>query len=94
MKHAAQVAGAFQPANNITNSLKNFRYITKLGIQAPEGSFIYLKQGMNETEFEIGTTGILEFEDVNITSVKVANYKKDKSAYTQVIMDCVYEDGE
>lgn len=57
-------------------------YLTKVGITAERGSFVRI----NGIEFEIGKTGILEFEDVKITSLKFS-----KDANERAIIDYYYE---
>lgn len=60
-----QLHGPFDSNKNILETLDNFSYIKKIGIQSKPGT-ICLINGRN---FEIGKTGILEFDEVKITSI-------------------------
>lgn len=57
-------------------------YLTKVGICYERGSFVKI----NGVDFEIGKTGILEFEDVRITSLKFSQDVDDKA-----VIDYYYE---
>lgn len=57
-------------------------YLTKVGICSERGNFVKI----NGIDFEIGKTGILEFEDVRITSLK---FNQDEGVKT--VIDYYYE---
>lgn len=90
-KHIKQVAGIFTPYTELMNFLgSKAKYITKIGIQLPSGSYAII----DGVEFEIGKTGILEFEDTKISSVKFRSHNPNTRQQMYVIMDCVYDDVE
>lgn len=60
-----QLQGPFDINKNIFNLLNNFSYTEKVGIQSKPGTICTI----NKKEFEIGKTGILEFEGIRITSL-------------------------
>lgn len=57
-------------------------YLTKVGICCERGHFVKI----NGVDFEIGKTGILEFEDVEITSLKFSQDEEEKA-----VIDYYYE---
>ena len=90
-KHIEQVAGTFTPYTELMNFLgSEAKHITKIGLQLPGGSYAII----DGKEFEIGKTGILEFEDVQISSVKFRSHNANTRQQMYVIMDCVYDDAE
>ena len=68
--------------------------IVKIGIQADSPQTVFL----NGVAFEIGKTGILQFNDINITSIIFAEhpYKRlvdeQGNFFTNAIIDYLYED--
>ena len=86
-KYIGQITGYFNPSSNIMNFIRgdgekhSFEYVSKLGIQAPEGTIFKI----NNKEFEIGPSGILEFDDVKITSII-----SPKALGSDVIIDYEY----
>lgn len=90
-KHIGQVAGVFSPYYELKNSLgSKAKKITKVGIQLPIGDFVRI----DDIEFEIGKNGILEFEDVEIKSIKARRRVASDRTPMFVIMDCIYDDLE
>lgn len=81
------------------NARKNEKvsHLIKIGIQADPGQEVII----NKKSFKIGKTGILQFNDVNITSIvfKKHPYKtlidnKAKEYYTYAIIDYLYTDNK
>lgn len=79
-----QVSGPFIENEDIVNKIKknypDFNYIKRLGVQS-KITHLCVIDGI---EFEIGKTEILEFEDVQITSLF---FKQSEPSST--IIDCV-----
>lgn len=79
-----QIQGPFKKNIEVINLIKqtsvNFLYINKLGIQSKVGNMLKI----NNKIFEIGKTGIIEFNDVEINSII---FLQDESALT--IIDCI-----
>ena len=91
-KYIGQVAGIFSRSEDIMNTViknshRKAKSIIKIGIQLERGKTIAL----NEREFQIGKTGRLEFDNVNITSIKIG---KNISEFTPIIIDYIYIDEE
>ena len=81
-----QVKGPFAAGEEITDRIKavtsEFRYIKKLGIQTKVAN----KCRINNEVFEIGKTGMLDFSDVEVTSVV---FEQDEPDAT--LVDCIIE---
>lgn len=81
-----QVHGPFERLEEITNIIKekypDFISIIKLGIQAPVAHICYI----NNNLVEIGKTGILELENVKVSSLY---FNQDEAEDT--LIDCVLE---
>lgn len=79
-----QLHGPFYKNEELTDIIKKdfpiFLNIKKIGIQSPRSHICCI----NEENFEIGKTGILEFENVNIYSLY---FKQDEPATT--LIDCI-----
>lgn len=65
-----------------TNYDSNFKYIKKIGIQTKMNHFI----SINNQRFKIGKTGILELDNVRITSLF---FLQDEQFST--LIDCIIE---
>jgi hypothetical protein len=91
-RRIGQVAASVPPYTHTLMQRINYdvKKIIDIGIQMPVGSYI----NINGKDFEIGKTGVLQFEDVEITSLmpKWADSSIDDLIY--VIIDCVYENEE
>lgn len=85
-KKFIQIKGPFKTKENIISYIKDdypdFRYIKKIGIQTKVSN----KCNINGEIFEIGKTGILEFNDVKIISLF---FLQDESEFT--LVDCIIE---
>ena len=82
-----QIRGPFSAGQDLISYIKteyktNFNYITRIGIQTKVKNEITI----NNEDFEIGKTGILEFDNVQITSL---SFKQDELSST--LIDCVLE---
>lgn len=82
-----QIRGPFSAGQDLISYIKteyktNFNYIKKIGIQTK----VKNKITINNEDFEIGKTGILEFDNVQITSL---SFKQDELSST--LIDCVLE---
>lgn len=82
-----QIRGPFSAGQDLISYIKteyktNFNYIKKIGIQTKVKNEITI----NNEDFEIGKTGILEFDNVQITSL---SFKQDELSST--LIDCVLE---
>ena len=82
-----QIRGPFFAGQDLISYIKteyktNFNYIKKIGIQTKVKNEITI----NNEDFEIGKTGILEFDNVQITSL---SFKQDELSST--LIDCVLE---
>ena len=79
-----QLSGPFKRSEDVIYKIKklypDFRYIKKLGIQTLPSHGCNL----NGIVFEIGRTGILEFDNVRITQF---HFIQDESAMT--LIDCI-----
>jgi hypothetical protein len=79
-----QVQGPFKQGEDIVTKMKQdntiFSYIQKLGIQSKTGNQVAL----NGVLFEIGSTGMLDFDDVKITSLVFHQDETDRT-----IIDCI-----
>jgi hypothetical protein len=91
-----QLSGFFDPFDDLmwkvgAQSSKEIIALTKIGIQLEKANRVFL----NNKEFEIGKTGKLEFDDVYITSIQLANRNNtDKTTPIFAILDYVYLDKE
>ena len=81
-----QIKGPFTVDEEIIDRIKaettGFDYIKKLGIQTKVAN----KCKINNQIFEIGKTGILEFNDVEITSLSFMQDEPDAT-----LIDCIIE---
>lgn len=81
-----QVSGPFRNGEEVIDKIKkdygDFRNVTHIGIQTETGHGIYL----NGQFFEIGKTGILQFNEIQIGSIYFA---QDENAST--LVDCVLD---
>lgn len=81
-----QVSGPFAANEDIIAKIKkdspNFKYIKKLGIQSKITHLCII----DGKEFEIGKTEILEFNNVEVTSL---SFKQDEPSST--LIDCIIE---
>lgn len=82
-----QIRGPFSAGQDLISYIKteyktNFNYIKRIGIQTKVKNEITI----NNKDFEIGKTGILEFDNVQITSL---SFKQDELSST--LIDCVLE---
>jgi hypothetical protein len=80
-----QVCGPFSKDQDIIQYMKDslnkaFTSLVRIGVQSEVGNII----NINGQDFEIGKTGILEFNEVNIISLK---FLQDESANT--IIDAI-----
>lgn len=104
-KHFGQIQGKYSTGYNLMNTIKakanprKVAYISSLGIQLEEGRQIRLNQ---KTDFEIGKTGILQFEDVDIQHLQILRTDKEKeedknnekTILVPIILDYIYDDSE
>lgn len=81
-----QLHGPFATNEELVDRIKEnypeFRGIKKLGIQSQIANICCI----NNNDFEIGKTGILEFDDVDVTSLF---FKQGEPATT--LIDCILE---
>lgn len=81
-----QVRGPFFEEEEVVDRIKaessDFRSISRIGICSKVRNYVKL----NDEIFEIGKTGILQFKNVQITSIK---FMQDETESTFV--DCVLE---
>lgn len=82
-----QIRGPFTAGQDLISYIKtqygsNFNYIKKIGIQTKVKNEVTI----NNVDFEIGKTGILEFENVQINSL---SFKQDELSST--LIDCILE---
>lgn len=79
-----QIHGPFAINEELTDIIKknypDFLYIEKLGIQSTPDHFC----SINRKDFEIGKTGILELNNVNINSLFFKQNEPDTT-----IIDCI-----
>lgn len=79
-----QLHGSFKKGEELTRLIKknfpNFKSIKKIGIQSIENNICCI----NGIDFIIGKTGILEFDNVYITSLF---FKQDESEKS--LIDCI-----
>lgn len=81
-----QINGPFSAGENVFSILKNkyddinFTYIQRIGISSKTGHTVVI----NGQDFEIGKTGMLEFNDVGITSLY---FRQEEDFFT--IIDCI-----
>lgn len=79
-----QLHGPFEKNEELIDRIKEnypgFQYIKKIGIQSKMNNVCSL----NGQDFEIGKTEILEFNEVNITSIY---FKQDEPETT--LIDCI-----
>jgi hypothetical protein len=83
----AQVQGPFSAGQEIVSLIMkdvsdDFTSIVKIGVQSKVGH----QFKMNDCTFEIGKTGILEFNDVDITSLSFLQDEDDST-----IVDCIID---
>ena len=64
--------------------------IKKIGVQLEQGESIVL----NNQNFIMGKTGRLEFNDVNITSIKLSSNKEQSSLPVIIDVLCIKEEKE
>ena len=89
-KRIGQIADTVFPFSELKGKIgTNVKKIIDIGIQMPVGSFI----NIDGRDFEIGQSGILEFKDTEIKSLKV-KHRDGSNSLMYVIIDCVYDDGE
>ncbi len=81
-----QLRGPFSAGEELVDRIKvespDFRSIVRIGICSKVRNYVKL----NGISFELGKSGILQFKNVNITSVQ---FEQDESEST--IVDCVLE---
>jgi hypothetical protein len=82
-----QIQGPFKKNQDIVSYIKktinnDFKYIKKIGIQTETKNYV----SINNKIFEIGKTGILEFDNVQINSLF---FMQDEQSTT--LIDCVLE---
>lgn len=92
-KYVGQIAGEYFPWTELMNEVKinsfqKAKTIIKIGVQLEEGNIIIL----NNKYFQIGKTHKLEFDNVNITSIKIGGEEREK--LIPIIIDYVYIDEE
>lgn len=81
-----QINGPFNSGQELYNALQQkiselgFTYIYRIGICSKPHHYVTL----NDILFEIGSTGMLEFDDVQITSVR---FNQAEDFFT--IVDCI-----
>ena len=94
-----QVAGIFSPYHELMTNVRaqsnqKALYLAKIGIQMEKANRVFL----NDEEFEIGKTGKLEFDNIEITSIKPANRLEGKYedlvTPVSIILDYVYVDNK
>ena len=99
-KNIGQYAGEVYPNDEevITTFIKEasnspyFKSISKIGIQLAPSKRIFI----NDIEFEIGKTGKLEFDNLNIKAVIKISHEKNNNSQNKipVIIDYVYIEKE
>ena len=81
-----QIRGPFEEGEDLVDRIKDeypdFRSVQRIGICTKVRNYVKL----NDITFEIGKTGILQFKDVRVTSIK---FMQDESEST--VVDCVLE---
>lgn len=86
-KFFVQIRGPFTAGEELISQIAanypNFKYIKQIGIQSEEGHIIRI----NNINFEIGKTNILEFDEVEVVSIRFLQDVKEKT-----IIDCVVND--
>lgn len=100
-KHIGQIQGNYSTGYDlmnsiITNAKRKVAKVVKIGIQLEKARKILINQTL---EFEMGKTGILEFEDVNIQHLHLLKTDEEKEEndsdtviLVPIIIDYVYED--
>ena len=98
-----QVQGAYTLGYDLINAIKGnanqslVSKVTDIGIKLEEGRKIRINQKL---DFEIGKTGILQFEDVDIQHLQILRKEEeldkdeDEVILVPVILDYIYEDKE
>ena len=99
--YIGQIAGVFRAGEEILELIRKqerknttVAELVKIGIQADSSQVVYL----NNEAFEIGQTGILQFKDVSIQSIKFEAHPqktvvtKNGYAGTHAIIDYLYSD--
>lgn len=102
--HIGQLKDQYTTSHNLIDSIRAahsdypFFRIVKIGIQGAPGRQIRINRNLT---FEIGKTGILEFEDVSITHLQILKTDKETEEVNKnpsltiivpLIVDYVYED--
>ncbi len=79
-----QIKGPFAANEEIVNriSSSDFLYIKEIGISTKTRHYVSL-DGEN---FEIGKTGMLQFQDTHITSIKFSQNEDEKT-----LVECILE---
>lgn len=78
--HIGQLKGQYTTSHNLVDSIRAsaFGYpvskIVKIGIQGAPGRQVKINKTLT---FELGKTGILEFEDVEITHLQILKTEKE-----------------
>lgn len=84
-----QLKGPFQKETDVLSSIKQenseFGYVYQIGISAKPTTIIIL----NEESFEIGKTGILEFYNVKIFTIK---FKENTSS--DIFLDLIIKNND
>lgn len=79
-----QIKGPFTAREEIVNRIdsSNFQYIKEIGISTKTRHYVLL----NNEIFEIGKTGMLQFQDTHITSIQFLQDEDEKT-----LIDCILE---
>ena len=91
-RNVGQFAGEIDPYDDLlrtvrANAANTFQSISKIGIQLEEGKKIYI----DGVEFEMGKTGILEFDNVDInSSIYITQGNRKTNDKIPVIVDYIY----
>ena len=86
-RYSGQVSGRFSQNYDLMNSIGDVDRLVKIGIQlAPDYAI-----RINGTLIEMGSTGILELDDVAVTSLQLKHNTKGMTGTIPVIVDYIYE---
>lgn len=104
-KHIGQIQGNYSTGFDLVDGIRanagsTLKKVVKVGIQIEKGRKLRLNKD-SSLIVEIGKTGILEYEDIEIRNIQILSNEEEEALYEKnpnlvfivpVIVDYVYED--
>lgn len=105
MKYIGQIQGTYSTGFDLVDGIRgnagsSLKKVVKIGLQTEKGRHVRFNKD-SSLIFEIGKTGILELEDVEIKNMQILRTPEEDLLYEEkptlvfkvpVILDYIYED--